>query len=497
MSATDRSANGSADRWPRLLGETARAVDRLGARGWIVGGCLRDALLGVPVGDVDLAVTCDPGALANAVREALPVTIARLRRSVRLGLRAADGSECQLDIAPLHGAEITADLARRDFTVNALALPLDARDELLSLLLGTPVARGEMDLPRLIDPFGGLRHLRARVLHPASASALRDEPGRILRAARLIASDGFAPDETLLDRTRAAVPLLGTLSRDRVRDELNALLALPRCAGGLRFLAAVGALQALFPTLPPPDVAAHALASVAAAAGLQTGATRDPLLAPLVALAPLRDWYAARMPNGNPRIVALRWGLLFHANRRHSVNRHANDPASLTAAIAASEDAVKLGLRLSGPEHEILHVVLIWCQSFREAATLGRLDERSIRHVIEHEGESLIDACVAAACCNAALAVAPVAPLEGEAPSPDVAPRVRALLEIFFTDRERLIPPRLLDGADLIRELGMAPGPAIGRVLADVRRAQLGGQIATRAQALAWARTLIMEHTEG
>src|SRR5579859_894246 len=152
MSAADERVDLSADGWPRLLDETAHAVDRLGARGWIVGGCLRDALLGVAVGDIDLAVTCEPAALANAVRAALPITIARLRRSVRLGLHTAgDGSAYQLDIAPLHGGAITADLARRDFTVNALALPLDARDELLPMLSGALAAANARNLPHLID----------------------------------------------------------------------------------------------------------------------------------------------------------------------------------------------------------------------------------------------------------------------------------------------------------------------------------------------------------
>ena len=191
--------------------------------------------------------------------------------------------------------------------------------------------------------------------------------------------------------------------------------------------------------------------------------------------------------------MALRWGLLFHANKPHRANPRANDPAALKAAIAASEDAVKFGLRVSGPEHGILHKVLIWTQGIREAATLHPLDERLIRHLIEQEGEPVLDACIAAACCNAALAVAPV---DGEAPSPDVAPRVRALLEVFFTDRERLIPPRLLDGADLIRELGMQPGPEIGQVLRDVRIAQLDGQFTTRAEALAWARVLVAARRE-
>ena len=487
----------SADGWPRLLDETARAVDRLGARGWIVGGCLRDALLGVPVGDIDLAVTCEPAALANAVRATLPITIARLRRSVRLGLRTAgDGSTCQLDIAPLHGAAITADLARRDFTVNALALPLDARDELLPMLSGALAAANARNLPHLIDPFGGLAHLRDRVLHPASDSALRDEPGRVLRAARLIAAAGFIPSETLLERARDAVPLLGMLSPDRVRDELNTLLALPRCAAGLRFLAAVGALPSLFPTLASPHVTAHALASVAASECLQTGATRDPLLAPLATLAPLCDWYAARLPNGNPRIVALRWGLLFHAAKQHRQLPNEVNEANLnrlSAYIAASADAVSMGKRLSKAEHDVLHKVLTFMQYARRAFTAGPDDVGSRRHLLEIEGEAVLNADVAAACCNAALAVAP---LEGELPSPEVAPRVRALLEAFFTDRERLIPPRLLDGADLIRELGVVPGPAIGRVLAEVRRAQLDGRITTRAEALAWARALIAAHGE-
>lgn len=469
--------------WAALLDEAAEALERMGERGWLVGGCLRDALLGVPVRDVDLAVTCEPMELARAVKQGrAALTIAALNReTVRLGLRGDDGKPAlQLDVAPLHGGGIEADLALRDFRVNAMALPLEARREFVALLARAGAPPASIEPPRsLLDPLGGLGDVCSRTITPASGHALSDDPGRIIRAGRLAARLGFEASGELLDAARAAAPGLLGLTGDRLREELHALLALPRAADGLGLMADVSALTRLFPNLGRDGALAHALASVRAVAGLQDGGEAFPGMEALESLEPLRAWYAAALPDGLPQVVALRWGLLAHAAISHATPE---DESVGDAEARASRVAEQLSL--AGAERRIVAEV-IRAGRWQEMLAERRLDETELRHWFAAAGDAAVDVIVAAAACNAALAVAPV---EGQRFAAAVGERARTVLDVYFTDRERLVPPRLLSGGDLLRELGMAPGPEIGRVLRVVRSAQLDGKVRTRAEALEWAR---------
>jgi poly(A) polymerase len=469
--------------WAVVLAEVAGALASLGGEGWIVGGCLRDALLGVPLGDVDLAVTCEPFALARALRRTGSVTIATLtRESVRIGVRGADGEPTlQLDVSPLAGGSLATDLARRDFRVNALALPLAARDEFLALprQMGAFAERLRA-LPSLVDPLGGLADLRERIIVPASGHALSDDPCRVFRAARLAARLGFAPSRSFLDAARAVAPVLPSLAGDRLRGELNALLALPRAVVGLDLLAETNAFTELFPNLGSDDALAHALASVRAAGALQNGGNVLSGMEPLATLAPLRDWYAAPLPDGLPRIVALRWGLLLHAPLSHARANRPDMDESDTVTMAGD------GVTPAGLERRIALKVALYGHAAQVKDLMTDGDLRRARFFFDQLGDAAVDAVAAAAACNAVLAVAPVS---DQRYSPAIAAAARGILGEYFTDRERLIPPRLLTGRDLIRELGIAPGKEIGVVLAGVRHAQLDGKLRTREAALAFART--------
>lgn len=473
----------SARRWAALLDDVAEALERVDGRGWLVGGCLRDALLGVAVRDVDLAVTCEPVDVARAVkRKWTALTFAALNRdTVRLGSRGEDGEPpLQLDFAPLHGGAIEADLARRDFRVNALALPLDARRELVALAALAGAPSESIQPPRsLLDPLGGVGDVRSRVLVPASSHALCDDPGRIIRAGRLVARFGFAASAELLGAARAAAPALRGLTSDRLREELHALLALPRAADGLELLAETGALVVLFPNLSRDGALAHALASVRAVAGLQDGGEAYSGMEALASLEPLRAWYAAALPDGLPRIVALRWGLLAHTAVFYAALEDEPAAGDKVRTLRIAER-----LPLAGAERTIVAEVMRagW---WREVLAERTPDETELRHFFAAAGDAAVDVIVAAAACNAALAVAPV---EGQRFAAAVGERARAVLDVYFTDRERLVPPRLLSGGDLMRELGMASGPELGGVLRAVWEAQLDGEVRTREQALGWVR---------
>lgn len=472
------------DGWRMLLDTVASLLDQHHAQGWFVGGSLRNALLGLSAPDVDLAVTCEPMLLARALRERLPVTIAALNRdSVRLGVPdTANGTALQLDVSPLHGASINADLAQRDFRVNAMALPLDRRDSFLGLLAGRD--RGPL-LAEMIDPLGGRADLEHHRLSLASDHAFTAEPGRMLRAARLVAAYAFAPTDDLLVHAKEAGPRLLELSPDRLRDELNALLALPHASAGLDLLANVGALGVLFPELASDEMRRHATVSIAATNSLQAGGQQDVLdeMDPLATLEPLRAWYATALPDGQTRIVALRWGLLLHARAPHTL-----DVEGAPAAGAGARASGFRRLRLPAAERAIAYEIEAHAAWTRRMLAETEPDEITLRHLFAASGDVGVDVLVAAAACNAALAREP---LDLAEPAAEVTLRARAALDLFFADRARLIPPPLLTGADLIRELGMAPGPAIRDALAAIRAAHLDGALATREEALAFARELL------
>jgi tRNA nucleotidyltransferase/poly(A) polymerase len=197
-----------------------RNASLLGLRVWLVGGAVRDVLLARPVTELDLAVSNDPDRLARALTSAgFGTTVLLSDQSPRV-FRVAGARD--LDIAEIVGGTIDSDLARRDFTVNAIACTLPE---------GVT-----------IDRFGGIEDLTARRLRAVSAKNLLDDPLRVLRAARLMATHGLKPDRELTEAARRAAPGLTAVAGERVRAELVKLLACERVAGSLAWLRSAGAL---------------------------------------------------------------------------------------------------------------------------------------------------------------------------------------------------------------------------------------------------------------
>jgi tRNA nucleotidyltransferase (CCA-adding enzyme) len=199
------------------LREAAAGLDA-----YLVGGAVRDLLLGRGRTDMDVAVEGGVGKLAERLG-------GELRAHDRFGTATVQVDGLEMDLATtrtetysapgalpeVRAAALDADLARRDFTINAMALPL-AGD------------------PALIDPHGGLDDLQRgelRVLHPGS---FVDDPTRALRAARYAARYGFEPEP----ETARLLLLtdLSTVSRDRVEGELRKLAAEPESRRGFELL---------------------------------------------------------------------------------------------------------------------------------------------------------------------------------------------------------------------------------------------------------------------
>jgi tRNA nucleotidyltransferase (CCA-adding enzyme) len=223
---------------------------------YLVGGTVRDILLGEPNFDVDIAVEGDAIGLARSVADALD---GRVRAHSKFGTAVVVyGDDQRIDVvtartefydAPaalpsVEHATIREDLFRRDFTINAMAVSL----------------KGE-DFGRLVDPFHGRRDLEAKTIRVLHNLSFIDDPTRIFRAIRYESRHGFRMDEhsQRLARGTIEMELVGDLSSARLRDELIALLEEGDAGASILRLAELGAGGAIHPHLAADEEAVELL----------------------------------------------------------------------------------------------------------------------------------------------------------------------------------------------------------------------------------------------
>ena len=456
MASRSRGGLGRAVRAdPRIRAalEEARAC---GFRLYLVGGWIRDRLLGRETADYDFAVQGDPAELARRLAARLHAPCFVLGREVppHHRVRAADAT---LDLARLHRDGVEADLARRDFTVNALAWDLEAG--------------------RLLDPLGGLADLGARRLVPVSERALDADPLRLLRGVRLeILLPRFAMDPAAAAALRRRASRIQEAAGERTREELDRIMASDRAVQGLRRLRELGLLARLLP-------------EVEALAGLEQGphhhldalehtlAVVEAVTSPAARPAQARD---LPEPGGEDRLV-LAYGALFHDAGKAAAAGPGPGPRFPAHAALGAGMVRAAARRMAWPRRRERRVAALVRRHLRglELAAAG-VSERAVRRAVHALAEDLPLHCL--------LFLADAAASRGPASRGSlqaVAAAVRALVARHRAEGAALVsPPRLVTGRDVMEILGIGPGPAVGRVLAEIRRLQVDGEIRDREAAL-------------
>jgi poly(A) polymerase len=474
-----------------------------GMQVWLVGGAVRDALLRRPVHDFDFVVTGDALAGARALADALGGAYYPLdsERGVGRVVLAREGGRITLDFSRLRGPDLAADLAARDFTINAIAADIAA-----------PGAR--------IDPLRGERDLRGKIIRACSPTALDDDPLRALRAVRLAAELRFRIDKPTLAAVRAQAERLAQVSIERRRDELLRCLGGPRPAAAIRTLDRLGLMPALIPELPalhgitqsPPhvyDVWGHTLTALGRLADVL--AVLDPiydvdkasdLTLGLVSLRLGRHRQAlgghlATALNDDERPVRT---LLLLACLLHDIGKPATRTVEPDGRIRFFDhDQVGAGitqarlteLRLSTDEVQRVSAIVAHHLRPLQLSDEAEVTRRAVYRFYNQTGEAGIDVVL--------LSLADCLGTYGDGPPPvdewnrllDVCSQL--LRAYFETPTQAIHPPVLLSGHDVMSEFGVEAGPRLGRLLAELREAQAAGEVADRGAARNWVRAYLAE----
>jgi poly(A) polymerase len=450
-----------------------------GVPAWIVGGAVRDELLGRPTADLDLVVDGDVRGLAKALARATGGPAFELSDAFGAWRIVGPEHRWQVDIMRLQGASLTEDLAQRDFTINAMARPLAGGD--------------------VVDPHGGAADLSAHRLRMVAPSSFEDDPLRTLRLARFACELAMEPEPGTRAAATATAPRIVDVAAERVFAELKRVIAADRVLEGLTLMDALGLTPHVLPELSALrgvqqnryhhlDVHDHTLEVLAETVALE----RDPgaiLGAELDA--PLRAFLAQPLADELTRATALRFGALLHDAAKPETQAFHADGTVLGfpghADLGAERSRAAL-TRLRTSEKLRAHVAAL----ARHHLGLGYLvhkaplDRRAIHQYLVKTAPVEVDVSL--------LSIADRLATRGRKADEAIAKHLevaRVVLPQALAYADWAAQPPLIRGDELAQRLDIRRGPELGRLLAAIAEARYAGEVTTADEAIALARTLV------
>jgi putative nucleotidyltransferase with HDIG domain len=443
---------------------------------WLVGGTVRDRLLGRETADFDVATAGSAAEVARALGREAGGFAFELSEAFGAWRIVAHDRTWQVDVLPLNGATIEEDLGRRDLTINAIAAPLGSAG--------------------YVDPFGGLEDLSMRRLRAVSPVAFERDALRTLRLARLACELGFGVDAATQGLARAAAPGLADVAPERVFAELRRVVCAPAALAGIELMDAIGVTDVVLPELAALrgveqsrfhhlDVFDHTRSVLAEVIGLEADPER---LAGANARA-LTRFLDEPLANDLTRGQALRFGALLHDIAKPQTR--AVTPQGRVTFMGHDQAGARLAGeilgRLRASERLREHVAALTRHHLRLGFLVHEmpLSRRAVYDYLHATAPVPVDVTV--------LSVADRLATRGDNAERAIASHLELARQMLAEGLAWVDdPPRPpVRGDELAEALGIAPGPMVGDLLAELQAASFSGEVATREEAIARARQLI------
>jgi poly(A) polymerase len=449
---------------------------------YLVGGVVRDWLLGKETRDIDIVCR-------NA--EKISETVARVKNATVVAFEKKadepcyriidrDHKEFVIDISEMRGNNINEDLKCRDFCINAIAMEI--------------IPEGVSKT--LIDPLGGQNDLKQGLIRLCSDHAIEDDPLRMLRAIRFSAELGFAiENDTAVSISEQAFRLKES-APERIMSEMLRIFSVSNCTPYIRNMDQLGLLDVVFPEIQPmkactqnsyhhQDVWNH---SISVLKNCET-ILNDP-----ESYFGDQSCFVLDCLKKNDRIPLLKMAGLFHDIGKPGTRKVKAESGRITfyghngkGKAVLSDMAVRL--RMSNKNRMILEILTA---EHLHAVNLSEIGVK--KNTIVHFFRKLGDVAVLSVILSMADTQSKMGPSAIASEKKAHLDWCRKIIAEYFSSiKKRIEGKNLINGKDLIN-LGLLPGPDMGKILKKTREAQDSGIIQDKEQALDYAKSIIANH---
>lgn len=439
--------------------------------GYLVGGSIRDALMGKTFVDRDIAII---GAeiFAKKLAEKFNATFIVLDPEYKIYRLVLEDKINYLDISEIQGGvNIENDLSRRDFTINAIAYDLSKNE--------------------FIDPFNGIQDIKNKIIKHIKNSNFEEDPLRILRAFRFASTTGFEISEETKVCINKYKHLLFTPAKERINYELMKLFGGKKCSETLLAMDEFGILEELFPQVKemkkvPPnthhhlDLFHHVVETVRNIELLYSNSTEEE-----------KKHLDFIDFGGFPRINHLKLAGFLHdigkfstwtieESGRHRFIKHDDVGAKMCVSFLKE-------MKFSKKQIDYISQMIknhIYPSNVIDAPDLN---DKIMMRYLRKMGINVID--------NIILAKADRLSARGEAITEEIVAEningLNKLLEFYLSKKDTLKPlPKLLDGIEIMKIKGIKQSPELGKIINTLKEAQLNGDITTKQEAIDFIKSL-------
>lgn len=449
---------------------------------YLVGGVVRDMILGIPSNDIDIVLTGNVRSISRSIANHFSgdfYPLDKERHTYRVILHDPSKKDLILDIALMRGDLIEEDLKDRDFTINAIALDVSKMDEGV-----------------YIDPLDGIEAIENQLISACSEQSLVNDPVRVLRAIRFACQFNSVIDDKTKEAMHDAMPHLNETSHERVRDEFFKMLGTTYTQECLKLCLQFGLAQRLFPDSgncsddwQESNELLNDLNHFFVESG-ESGRIEHQSNKSLMDSFQknIQQYFEDEFVSGRSVIKVLNLGILLH--------QEFNCILSCTFDEGDRKEKLQFFLRnrgadfvLSNQEINFLRKLIANWDVLSDSIKMNRMIAPiDIYRFFRSLGDAGIGLCL--------ISCASVRCFSEDTQEKMVS-TISNLFSAYWDSYHQIIsPPGILDGNDLIREFRLKPGPQFKAYLEALQEAQVTGTVRNREEAISFIKQKILEFSE-